>query len=75
MQLGPVRSALARLLNEGLDRHEAVHAISSVLSEHMRQLMMGECTAPDPNVVYFAALDQLSATSWRREFGLDDPAV
>jgi hypothetical protein len=75
MQLGSVRSALVRLQNDGLDRHDAVHAIGAVLSEHMRQLMTGECTAPDPNAVYFAALDRLSATSWRREFRLDDHAV
>lgn len=72
MQLPSVVRALARLQAEGLDRHDAVHAIGSVLAEHMRQLMTGELDAEDPNPVYFDALDRLSVASWRRESGLDD---
>jgi hypothetical protein len=75
MELGAVVRALARLRAEGLDRHDAVHAIGAILGEHMRQLMTGELDAKDSDAVYFGALDQLSAESWRREFGLDDHAV
>ena len=74
-RLSPVVSALQRLQAEGLDRHDAIHAIGSVLAEHMRQLLIGELDLPDPNPVYFAALDRLSATSWRREYGDSDNAV
>ena len=73
--LPPVVSVLARLTREGLDRHDAIHAIGTVLAEHMRQLMAGEATGTDPNAIYFAALDRLSAASWRREFGVDGHAV
>ena len=73
--LPPVVNALARLEHEGLDRHDAIHAIGAVLAEHMRQLMTGDLTVADPNPIYFAALDRLSAASWRREFGVDDHAV
>jgi hypothetical protein len=34
-EVTPVPETLERLLNEGLDRHEAVHAIGSVLMEIM----------------------------------------
>jgi hypothetical protein len=66
-QLSPVVDALQRLQAEGLDRHDTIHAIGAVLAEHMRQLMIGELDVPDPNPIYFAALDRLSAASWRRE--------
>ena len=75
MQLPQVVSTLVRLQHEGLDRHHTIHAIGSVLAEHMRQLMTGELHVSDPNLIYFASLDRLSAESWRREFGIDDHAV
>lgn len=68
-ELAPAVNALARLRAEGLDRHESIHALGSVLAEHIRHLMTGQLTAADPNPSYFAALDKLSAQSWRREFG------
>lgn len=74
-QLPAAVNALQRLLAEGLKRHDAIHAISSVLGEHMRQLMIGALDAENPNASYFSALDQLSVSSWRREFGVDDHAV
>jgi len=75
MQLPEVANTLVRLQREGLDRHDAIHAIGSVLAAHMRQVMTGELDVPDPNPIYFARLGQLSAGSWRREFGTDDHAV
>ena len=74
-QLPPVVNALQRLQAQGLDRHDAIHAIGAVLAEHMRQLMVGEPNVPDPNPIYFAALDGLSAASWRREYGDGENAV
>jgi hypothetical protein len=35
----PVKAALQRLMSEGLDRHEAIHAIGSFVSEQMFLLM------------------------------------
>ena len=74
-QVSPVVHALQRVQAEGLDRHDAIHAISAVLAEHMRQLMSGELNVPDPNPVYFAALDRLSAASLRREYNESHNAV
>jgi hypothetical protein len=31
----PVQSVLLRLMEEGLDRHDAIHAIGSVLAERL----------------------------------------
>ena len=56
--------ALARMLTEGLDRHDAVHAIGSVLAELMFDLMK-EAPSGDPNEAYSASLDRLTAESWR----------
>ena len=44
-----VGEALARLMGEGLDRHEGIHAIGSVLMEHLRNLMQQDETGPRPH--------------------------
>jgi hypothetical protein len=66
----PVARTLQRLLSEGLDRHDAVHAIGSVLAGHIHDLMKRtESTqGGDPNEPYFAELERLTAESWRRSF-------
>ena len=63
--LVPASSALNRLLAEGLDRHEAVHALGSVLMEHIWNLTNKPRGDGDPNAPYLAALDKLTAASWR----------
>ena len=62
----PVRRTARRLVAEGLDRHQAIHAISSVLSAHMHDLAREPEAAADSNQPYFAALERLTAESWRR---------
>jgi hypothetical protein len=52
LRLAPVCDALARLLRDGLDRPEAIHAIASVLAEHMFDLHRGRIT-DQPNKRYF----------------------
>ena len=63
--LVPASSALNRLLAEGLDRHEAVHALGSVLMEHIWNLTNKPRGDGDPHAPYLAALDKLTAASWR----------
>ncbi len=58
------RRALARMMAEGLDRHDAVHAVGSVLAELMFDLMKKDPSG-DPNEAYSASLDRLTAESWR----------
>lgn len=63
----PVRRAFERLQAEGLDRHEAIHAVGSVLAEHMHDLMKMGPPKTDPNELYWASLQKLTAEGWRRE--------
>jgi hypothetical protein len=65
----PIRT-LRRLISEGLDRHDAIHAIGSVLIVHlsdlMRQVEAGTTSDADPNAPYYAELERLTAKSWRQ---------
>jgi len=62
----PVRRTLARLMDEGLDRHDAVHAVDMTLICHMNDLLKADHVEGDPNVAYFAELERLTAERWRR---------
>jgi hypothetical protein len=57
-----VCGALARLVREGLDRHEAMHAIASVLAKHIFHAMHGADDTPGD---YTEALGKLTAAAWR----------
>lgn len=61
----PVRRTAGRLMAEGLDRHQAIHAIGSVLSEQIYDLTHEAELGADSNQPYFAALERLTAESWR----------
>ena len=59
----PVAATLATLEREGLDRHDAIHAIASVLVNHLHEIL----SASDTQVIneqYFEALTELTAESW-----------
>ena len=62
----PVKGVLFRLMSEGLNRHEAIHAIGSVLSETFFPAMSEENVNGDPNADYVEKLKVLSAESWRK---------
>jgi hypothetical protein len=62
----PARAVLLRLMEEGLDRHEAVHAIGSVLSERLFVALREESGA-DLNAQYVEKLNRLTAESWRKQ--------
>jgi len=62
--LEPVALAMGRLTAEGLSRHEAIHAIASVLAEHIQELF--SATADDnSHATYYAAIERLTARGWR----------
>jgi hypothetical protein len=65
----PVRRTLARLVEEGVDRHEAIHAVAATLTEHMSDLFRSATPPSDPNASYFAALEKLTVESWRKTYG------
>lgn len=59
----PVLAAMKRLAAEGLDRHEAIHAVAGVLAWHMREMLDGNRRG---NEVCFAEIERLTAETWRK---------
>jgi hypothetical protein len=59
-----VRRAAQRLMDEGLDRHDAIHAIGSVLSEFIFDILTEPKLHAVPNAEYFAAHERLTAEGW-----------
>jgi hypothetical protein len=62
----PTRRVLDRLQTEGLDRHDAIHAIGAVLLRHERAAPRGTPENADTRAACRAALERLTATRWRR---------
>lgn len=60
-----VRGTLERLMKDGLARHEAVHAIGSVLIEYVYDLLHEKMPSSDGHAPYYAALEQLTAEGRR----------
>ncbi len=56
----PVNAVLSRLIEENLDRHDAVHAIASILVNHLYELLHGVDAALG-NDEYFSKLEKLTA--------------
>jgi HD superfamily phosphodiesterase len=63
----PAKAVLLRLMKEGLDRHEAIHAIGSVLSEKLFAVMSEQEARGDVNADYMEKLKSLTAKSWRKQ--------
>jgi hypothetical protein len=55
---------LARLTGEGADRHEAIHAIGSVLLQHMHEMLRGAAASFD-DAAYSRDLDAIDIRAWR----------
>jgi hypothetical protein len=63
--------ALARLTAGGLDRHEALHAIASVLTDQIHDILQGGKAGPFPQDDYAAAVDRLGVEDWFRRWHSD----
>jgi hypothetical protein len=61
-----VACVVDRLQAEGLDRHEAVHAVGAVLTEHIHAVLTKGLRGIDPNRAFLDSLETLTAESWRR---------
>jgi hypothetical protein len=59
------RDTLQRLVDEGLSRHDAVHAIASVLAVWVHELLQPTASAADSEAKYHAKLRRLTAKRWR----------
>lgn len=65
----PVAAVLDRLMRQdGLDRHEAIHCIGSVLTDFIYQGLKDKTPGDSITAGYFAALEKLTAAAWRRRF-------
>jgi hypothetical protein len=60
-----VMQTLERLMAEGLDRHDALHAVGSVLAEHVFGILSGGTKESASTNKYYRALEELTAASWR----------
>ena len=61
------QAALERLMREGLDRHEAIHAVGSVLVDFVQALIRDDA-APGTNERYNEELEKLTAAEWLKTF-------
>jgi hypothetical protein len=61
----PVAATLDRLIREGLDRHEAVHAIASVLAGQLWEALESDKTAVGS---FYDEVARLSARQWLESF-------
>jgi len=59
----PVAATLDRLMNEGLSRHDAVHAIGSVFAPFLYKLLNRE-TSDNTMTTYYKQLHELTAKGW-----------
>ena len=64
----PVRRAIQRLMDGGLDRHEAVHAVGSVLANTIFAISKDRDVSQE---AYNAAVEELTVESWRRYLAED----
>ncbi|NPT46983.1 hypothetical protein GNZ12_37920 [Paraburkholderia sp. 1N] len=66
--LEPVLRAMDRLRKQGLTRHDAIHAIGSVVAENLFGLLKADQNddAAASQARYYAAVERLTAVSWRR---------
>lgn len=62
----PVIRAMSRLTSAGLSRHDALHAVGSVLAEHLFELIKDGSTSTNSMISYDAAIERLTPESWRR---------
>ena len=65
MGVEPVPATLARLMRQGLDRHEAIHAIGAVLTAQAWRLQQGKESSWNPGA-YRRRLDKITAKRWRK---------
>jgi hypothetical protein len=68
LDLEPVVRAMDRLRKQGLTRHDAIHAIGSVVAENLFGLLKADQNddAAASQARYYAAVERLTAVSWRR---------
>ena len=62
----PVRLKVQQLMAQGLVRHDAIHAVQSVLVKFIFSAIQDGTAGRDPTKRYYAAVKRLSARKWLR---------
>lgn len=62
-----VTTTMSRLMQEGLDRHDAIHAVGSVILGALFDAMRQPGKASDLSPEYNSRLAALTAASWRAQ--------
>jgi hypothetical protein len=65
MALEPVPETVARLIHQGLERHEAIHAVAAVLLDEIGELQHN-AEASWNQAQYRRKLEKLTAKRWRK---------
>jgi len=65
MEHVPVPATIDKLIRQGLDRHEAIHAVGAVVSTNIYDLAAGNESSWDQNQ-YRRKLEKLTAKRWRK---------
>ncbi len=60
----PTQATVERLIREGLDRHDAIHAVGNVLVNFMHELLDDGDAAPSANRSFYDELKKLEAAEW-----------
>jgi len=58
----PVAATVERLMKEGLDRHDAIHAIGSAFANFLSAV--GRSQPADPTALYYEEVGKLTAQGW-----------
>ena len=62
----PAKATAERLMSEGISRHEAIHAIGSVLSGVMSEATKGQTLYSQES--YFRELEELTVQKWVNDY-------
>ncbi len=64
----PTQATVERLIREGLDRHDAIHAVGSVLVNFMHALLDDGDAAARASQSFYDELKKLKAAEWLKGF-------
>jgi hypothetical protein len=66
----PVAEVVQKLVNEGLDRHDAIHAVGSIPGKFFWKAFKGlDAESPDSwKDSYFIEVRELTTEKWYREY-------
>ena len=60
----PVAEAFRRLMDDGLSRHEAIHAVGWVLSQHMVDVVQNPDESTEIDTQYYEKLREFTVAQW-----------